>query len=111
MKLDSGEALPDLYKIVELFRNNRRFSNAQKGHATHRAFPASFQGHTIDKTKPEKRSPCLCGDDHRYKDCLYLVESNRTKDWKPNLAIQKQIDEKLQKNSRLKRTIDNIRKQ
>ena len=30
MKLDSGDALPDLYKIVELFRNNRRLSNAQR---------------------------------------------------------------------------------
>ena len=30
MKLDSGDALPDLYKIVELFRNNIRLSNAQR---------------------------------------------------------------------------------
>jgi hypothetical protein len=30
MKLDSGETLPDLYKIVELFRNNRRLSNARR---------------------------------------------------------------------------------
>jgi hypothetical protein len=30
MKLDSGDALPDLYKIVELFRNNRRLSSVQR---------------------------------------------------------------------------------
>src|SRR5271170_1633720 len=69
MKLDSGDALPDLYKIVELFRNNRRLSNAQKGLATHGAFPASFQGQSIEKNEPEKNEPCLCGEIHRYKDC------------------------------------------
>jgi hypothetical protein len=30
MKLDYGDALLDLYKIVELFRNNKRLSNAQR---------------------------------------------------------------------------------
>jgi len=29
-KQDAGETLPDLYKMVELFRNNRRLVNAQK---------------------------------------------------------------------------------
>jgi hypothetical protein len=47
MKLDSGDALPDLYKIIELFWNNRRLLNAQEGLATHRAFPATFQGQSI----------------------------------------------------------------
>jgi hypothetical protein len=59
MKLDSGDALPDLYKIVELIRNNRRLSNAQKGLATHSAFPTSFRGQSIDKNESKKKSPYL----------------------------------------------------
>jgi hypothetical protein len=112
MKLDSDETLPDLYKIVELFRNNRRLSNAQKSHISHSAFPASFQGQSIDKNESEKKHPLyLYGEDHRYKDCPYLIKSARTKDWKLNPSIQRQIDEKLQKNPRLKKTVDHIWKQ
>ena len=110
MKLDNGDALPNLYKIVELFRNNRRLSNAQKGLATHGAFPATFQGQLI-KNDSEKKPPCLCGGHHWYKECPYLIESIRIKDWKPNPSIEKKIDEKLQKNLRLKETIDRIRKE
>jgi|SRR5271169_1606272 len=107
MKLDSGDALPDLYKIVELFRNNRRLYNAQKGLATHRAFPTSFQGQSIDKNESKKKSPYLCGEVHRYKDCSCLIKSARTKDWKPNPNIQKKIDEKLRKYPKLKTAVDN----
>jgi hypothetical protein len=56
MKLDSGDPLPDLYKIVKLFRNNRRLSNARKGLATHGAFPTSFQGQSIDKNESKKKA-------------------------------------------------------
>jgi hypothetical protein len=55
MKLDSGDTLPDLYKIVELFWNSRRLSNAQKGLATHGAFPATFEGQSINKNNSEKK--------------------------------------------------------
>src|SRR5438034_10564601 len=45
-KQDKGKALPDLYKIVELFRNDMRITNAnaKRGGA---AFPATFQGKPI----------------------------------------------------------------
>ena len=39
---DSGKEIPDLHKIVELFRNHQRLTRAQKGHASHSAFAASF---------------------------------------------------------------------
>jgi hypothetical protein len=88
---------------VELLRNNRRLSNAQKGLAIHGAFPATFQGQSINKSDSEKKLPCLCREHHWYKECPYLVESVRTKNWKPNPSIQE--------NLRLKETIDRIRKE
>jgi len=111
MKLDSGDALLDLYKIVELFWNNRRLLNAQEGLATHRAFPATFQGQSIDKNESKKKSPCLCGGDHRYKDRPYPVESARTEDWQPDANIQEQIDTKLRNSEYLCALIDKLRKE
>jgi hypothetical protein len=102
MKLDSDDTLSDLYKIVEFFRNNRRLSNAQKGLAIYGAFPTSFKGQSIDKNESKKKNPCLCGEIHRYKDCPYLMESARTKDWKSNPNIQKKIDKMLWKYPNLK---------
>jgi hypothetical protein len=111
MKLDSGDALPDLYRIVELFRNNRRLLNAQEGLATHRAFPATFQGQSIDKNESKKKSLCLCGGDHRCEDRPYLVESARTEDWQPDANIQEQIDTKLRNSEYLCALIDKLRKE
>jgi hypothetical protein len=119
-----GEALPSLYKMIEYFRNDRRILNAQKG-ASHGAFGASYQGKPLDgnadesksnsNTKPSgndrKPKHCLCGKEHPFKDCYYLVESIRPKDWKPDPAIQKQVEEKAKEGSpRMKAAIRWARK-
>ena len=53
-----------------------------------------------DNPKPDGKATfkgsCLCGVEHLFKDCPYLIESIRSKDWKPDPAIQKQVDEKLE---------------
>jgi len=41
---DNGEEIPDLYKMVERFRNHYRLVGAQKEGATHSAFAATLQG-------------------------------------------------------------------
>jgi hypothetical protein len=68
-KQDSGkeDEIPDLHKILELFRNNRRLVNAQKVHGAHSAFARK----------------------------TYLIEYLSPKDWKPDPAIQKRIDKKI----------------
>ena len=112
-KQDAGETVPDLYKMVKLFCNNWRLTNAQKA-ASHGAFAAAYQGKSLENlddvktdTKTDaKKKPCVCGEDHQFKDCSYLIESVRVKDWKPDPAIQKQIDEKLENaSSRMKSAI------
>jgi hypothetical protein len=42
-----SEPLSDFYRIVELFRNHQRLSNAQKGQASQGTFTASFQGQSL----------------------------------------------------------------
>ena len=56
----------------------------------------TFQGQPADNMTEEKKlSSCLCRVEHQYKDCSYLNELVRLKDWKLDSNIQKQIDEKL----------------
>jgi hypothetical protein len=115
-----GEALPDLYRIVELFRNHQRLYNAQKGRNS--TFPASYQGKSLEdsdktpektldekKDSEKKKRPCVCGLDHRFEKCPYLIESIRPKDWKPDLEIQKKIDDKL-KNPNCKAAVKRAQK-
>jgi hypothetical protein len=117
-KQAAGKETLDLYKLIELFRNDRRLADAhsQKG-GSHSAFAASFQGKSLENsdsatTVTDKgKKPCLCGVQHRFRDCPYLIESIRPKDWKPDLTIQKQIDDKLRKRPNLRQTVNWSRKQ
>jgi hypothetical protein len=104
-----GEPLPDFYRMVELFRNHQRLSNAQKEQASQSTFTASFQGQSLQAENSldlnNKKKLCLCGIEHRFKACPYLIESISPKDWKPDQAVQMKIDEKL-KNTRLKAAVE-----
>lgn len=127
IKLSTEDQIPDFYKMVELFRNNQRQAAAQKGRGSHSAFAASFQGQQLDKddstpnpikaatnvpnaSSASKKKDCLCGNKHKFKDCLYLIESLRPSNWKPDQKIQKDIETKLSTNSRLKTIVVRIQK-
>ena len=110
-KRKSGQKSVTFFELIEYFRESHRLSMAQKGRASSGAFTATFQGQPADDTTEEKKlSPCLCGIEHRYKDCPYLNELVRPKDWKPDLNLQKQIDEKLQKSLRLRTSVERMQK-
>ena len=67
VKADAKEDLPNLYKIIEMFRNHHRLVSAQKESASHSAFAATLQGQPAEEEKEkekEKKSPCLCGEIH-----------------------------------------------
>jgi len=100
---DAGTPLPDLYKIIELYRNNQRLIKVKEP-PSYGAFPASYQGKPADPDKPRK-SICLCGVEHQFPDCPYLIQSIRPEDWKPDPDIEKQIEEKINNNPRLKTKI------
>ena len=63
------------------------------------------------KQKEDTHKPYLCEKMHRFKVCWYLVEKLRPSGWKPDLVLQYQINEKIQKSAKLQETVARIRKQ
>ena len=62
-----------------MFHNYHYLVSAQKESASHSAFTAILQGQPAKEEKEKekgKKSPCLYGEIHQFKDCPYLIESN-----------------------------------
>jgi len=38
---------------------------------------------------------CICGLVHRFNDCYYIAEKKRPNGWRPNLDVQKEVEEKI----------------
>ena len=95
-KIQKGEALPDLYDLVERFRNKQRKDNVTRDTSSHTAFTASLRGETQD----EERS-CLCGGKHgessRWDDCEYITPKRRPSGWKGKPEIFEKINRILKK--------------
>jgi hypothetical protein len=87
-----GEALPDLPEVVEMFRNHRRLVDTQTSASktSRAAFAASFQGKTATDYQP-----CLCGESHRYEECVYLNPYIRPDGWTGDSALEKKIQDIL----------------
>jgi hypothetical protein len=107
---------PDLYEIVEHFRDHRRHlaatEKAQSAAFATDALPQGQNQQRQQQNQDENRKKLyLCGKDERFADCAYLFEENRPSGWKPDLEIQKRVDKKLNnpRNPRLKTIIDAIR--
>jgi hypothetical protein len=110
--------VPSIETIWTRFKNKRRTNIIQnKSHLLQPGSFATFQGEDSSPTPPNpsqaplpnnipaQKRKCLCGLEHNFKDCIYLIPSNRTQGWIPDKAIQDGIDEKLQKNSNLAKFI------
>jgi hypothetical protein len=118
----------DLYSIIGAFRNWSRENPTKRPSAA--AFPATLHGRTQDDNKrnrrgtdadgkgkkgagkPDlagKRTDCLCGDEHRFKDCKYLIPALRSSSWHPDPAKQQRVDQKL-RIPKLLETVERIRK-
>jgi len=102
-----AQAGPDLYRIVELFRDHRRHLAVEEGHISRTTFTTTVdqdQDQDQDQEKDHEKRDCLCGEPHRFKDCPYLIREKRSPDWTPDQEIQDRIKEKLQ-NPRLKAAV------
>ena len=84
---------------------------AQKEGASHSAFVAILQGWTANDKGKGRKSTCLCGEEHRFKECPYLIESCQPNDWTPDPTIQAKIEKKLKQSEKLRETIQRIRKE
>ena len=70
-KQAAGKGLPDLYKLIESFRSDRRQANAHsKMGGSHSAFAASFQGKS-----PENSDSATTVTDKGKKPCLWSSTS------------------------------------
>ena len=87
----------DFYHVVQKFREFIQGTATQR-RPQNGAFAAAFQGKTP--------RTCVCGIKHLFKDCYYLNKSKRPDNWKPSFKIQKQIEEKIENNSRLREAIE-----
>ena len=101
---DRTDEIPDLYDILNKFRNRVRLRQLQKGkNAT--AF-ATYQNTTADKEEDgqkekdtekgkekdwKPRGPCFCGLNHLLDDCDHLHESLRPSNWKEDSKRTAQI--------------------
>jgi hypothetical protein len=104
--------LPDIFRIISLFRDHQRLANARKGKIAS-AFPASLKDQSLEsnasdtkETKDTKESkseskkrPCICGADHKFSACPYLIESVRPQGWTADLEVLKKVDAKLKQAS------------
>ena len=79
------------------------------------AYAATLQGRTPDPRGPTSRTPspnppreCVCGKQHWFNDCFYLMESKRPHGWKPNTEIMKKVEEAL-KNPILRGKVEKIK--
>jgi hypothetical protein len=113
-----GTPLPDIYALIEQFRNSHRASSIRNKSAPG-TFPAMFQGQAVDEPSPQmpqpqlltnlKKKSCLCGEVHAWKTCPYIVESIRNQAWTPDPETQKAVEEKIWKTPYLKKIVEGIR--
>jgi hypothetical protein len=121
-KIKKNEALPSVHEAVADFRNylclNRASSktSSRSTFATWNGEPQSKPGEAQNTRKSAKKDgpwtkPCLCGEIHRWSSCSYIVEQLRKPGWTGDSDIQKEIDDKLSKNARLRHFVEIARKQ
>jgi hypothetical protein len=118
-QIDKNKKLSNLYKIVKLFCNNQRLTNAKKDSTSQEVFPATYQEKLLkegedSKSKDNKlkkpSKPYLCKLKHWFFKCYYLVKSIQPKDWKPNPKKQKEIEEKIKSNLQIKAAVEKAQK-
>ena len=102
----NGEALPELPKVVEMFRNHRRLVGTQpsQSNINQAAFTASVQG----QTATEHSFTCLCGDSHAFDECAYLNPYIRPDGWTGDPALKQRIQDILEQGGRRKVQIDHM---
>jgi hypothetical protein len=88
------DAKSDLYTIIDRFRVQRQILRANSGRSSSRsAFPTSLQGQQQGQQAPK----CICGQRHRFSECIYIDASLAPDGWKEDPAVRKTVNEQLKK--------------
>ena len=85
------------------------FATSQEGGEKAKAKNPSYKGRTATGSQDKKK--CLCEEEHKFKECPYLIPSKRTKNWKENKDIREKIDEKLKKVDSLRYLVQKLQKE
>jgi hypothetical protein len=112
-KLNKGTKSYEFEEVLRTYRiNQRQAKYDQKSRGEHGVFvtqegdnetSALLQGRTnsaqqgqqgwsSSKRGKEPQTDCPCGTIHRWKNCLYVMKSKRTKSWRPNRDIEAKVD-------------------
>ena len=63
------------------------------------------------KNQKNRKKKYFCDPKHNWFKCFYLISIIRLSDWTFNAIIKKKIAEKMKKNQRLTKIIENVKKQ
>ena len=92
-KIKNSETLPELYDLVEDFRNHYRRIEALKPSSSHSGF-ATLQGENQDGGKL-----CLYGEKHRkrfqWEKCEYISPTKRPSGWKGKQEVFDKINKTI----------------
>lgn len=76
--------------------------------------PAVIQSQQNEQAepRPKPRPPraCLCGVNHLFLDCPYIIPSQQPQGWKPDPTILVHVHNQIQENQKLKAIITRFRK-
>src|SRR5256714_8466395 len=99
-----GEALPELPEVTEMFRNHRRLVDTQTSTSGTNQVAASFQGETATGHQPT----CLCGESHRYEECVYLNPYIRPDGWTGDTALEQKVQDILKKSRKARGHVNSM---
>ena len=99
--------------LLEDFRHHMREKTAQKtSKNAHNAFSTTsptFQDQQQGQhQQSDQKRPCLCGMQHRFSKCYYLMPSLRPESWKEDPKTREEIDAKIKKSWKLKQIIKKL---
>ena len=101
------EAALSIIDLIEEFKEHYRMQQAAPTTtANHSAFATLQNNSPVSLIKT-----CLCGEEHLFRDCQYLIKSLRPHGWVPDEKIQQQIDEKLIRYERLAIAVEKAQKE
>jgi hypothetical protein len=115
----------DSYTFEQVLQNYREYRRNNlvpvQSRGSHGAFATQSESKGKDKkptfkgrTAPGEGKPpgkCLCGEDHWFQECAYLIPSKRTRDWKENKDTRAKVEEQLKKSDFLRTKIQALQKQ
>ena len=124
---DTGETCADVPTLLNRYENRRRIKQtAQKTNKQQPAF-ATLRGRTSKFESKDKHNegtsakgnsrintrkppgPCLCGADHFYSACYYIIKSIRPTNWHPKMDLQRKVDDSIRNDPKLQETIEGIK--